>query len=46
MKALLALLATLLLVNTIWTAPEPSALGLGMTALGALVYVVFYRRRR
>jgi APA family basic amino acid/polyamine antiporter len=38
-------LATLLLVNTIWTAPRPSALGLGMTALGALVYTIFYRRR-
>lgn len=38
-------LATLLLVNTIWTAPRPSALGLGMTALGALVYAVRYRRR-
>jgi hypothetical protein len=31
-------LATLLLVNTIWTAPEASSLGLGMTAAGALVY--------
>jgi APA family basic amino acid/polyamine antiporter len=38
-------LATLLLVNTIWTAPKPSALGLGMTALGALVYTIFYRRK-
>ena len=37
------LLATLLLVNTVITAPKPSALGLGMTALGALVFVVFLR---
>ena len=39
------LLATLLLVNTVITAPEPSALGLGMTALGGLVFVVFLRGR-
>ena len=38
-------LATLLLVNTIITAPGPSALGLGMTALGAVVYLVFLRKR-
>jgi APA family basic amino acid/polyamine antiporter len=38
-------LATLLLVNTIITAPGPSALGLGMTALGAGVYEVFLRKR-
>jgi len=38
-------LALLLLVNAIWTAPKPSALGLGMTALGAFVYNVFYRNR-
>src|SRR5262249_22016848 len=31
-------LAILLIANTIWTTPGPSALGLGMTALGALVY--------
>jgi APA family basic amino acid/polyamine antiporter len=36
-------LAILLIVNTIGTSPRPSALGLGMTALGALVYVVFLR---
>jgi APA family basic amino acid/polyamine antiporter len=36
-------LAILLLVNTIWTTPWPSALGLAMTALGAVVYGVFYR---
>jgi APA family basic amino acid/polyamine antiporter len=36
-------LAILLIVNTIWTAPRPSALGLGVTALGAVVYVVFLR---
>lgn len=38
-------LATLLLVNTLINAPKPSALGLGSTALGALVYLVFYRKR-
>jgi APA family basic amino acid/polyamine antiporter len=38
-------LALLLLVNTVFTAPKPSALGLGTTALGALVYGVVYRRR-
>ncbi len=38
-------LATLLLVNTVVTAPGPSALGLGMTALGAIVYLAVYRRR-
>lgn len=37
-------LATLLLVNTVVTAPAPSALGLGMTAVGALVYLGLYRR--
>lgn len=37
-------LALLLLVNAIWTAPKASALGLGMTALGAIVYNIFYRR--
>jgi len=36
-------LATLLLVNTVVTNPKPSALGLAMTALGAVVYVSFYR---
>jgi APA family basic amino acid/polyamine antiporter len=36
-------LAILLIVNTIVSSPRPSALGLGMTALGALVYVVFLR---
>jgi hypothetical protein len=39
------LLATLLLVNTVVTSPKPSALGLGMTALGGLVYVAFLRGR-
>jgi len=37
--------ATLLLVNTIWTSPKPSALGLAMTALGAVVYAVFLRNK-
>jgi APA family basic amino acid/polyamine antiporter len=36
-------LAILLLVNTILTDPGPSVLGLGMTGLGGLVYVVFLR---
>lgn len=39
------LLATLLLVNTVITSPHPSALGLGVTALGALVYLGFLRGR-
>jgi APA family basic amino acid/polyamine antiporter len=38
-------LAILLIVNTIWTTPKPSALGLGATALGGVVYVLFLRRR-
>ena len=36
-------LALLLIANTIWTSPRPSALGLGMTAIGSLVYAVFLR---
>jgi APA family basic amino acid/polyamine antiporter len=39
-------LAALLIVNTVVTSTVPSALGLGMTALGALVYVVFLRGAR
>ncbi len=39
------ILATLLLINTIWTSPKPSALGLGMTALGGIVYLLFLRGR-
>lgn len=38
-------LALLLLVNTLWAAPEASALGLTTTALGALVFAVRYRGR-
>lgn len=38
-------LAILLLVNTIWTTPGPSALGLAMTALGAVVYAAFLRNK-
>jgi APA family basic amino acid/polyamine antiporter len=38
-------LAVLLIVNTIWTTPKPSALGLGMTALGAVVYQWVLRGR-
>ena len=38
-------LALLLLVNAIWAAPHASALGIGATTLGALTYVVVYRRR-
>jgi len=37
-------LAFLLLVNTIWTAPRVSALGLSTTALGMIVYFALYRR--
>ncbi len=37
------LLATLLLVNTFITAPRISIFGASTTALGALVYAVFYR---
>jgi APA family basic amino acid/polyamine antiporter len=35
--------AILLIANTIATSPEPSAYGLGMTALGAAVYAVYLR---
>jgi basic amino acid/polyamine antiporter, APA family len=42
---LFVVVATLLLVNTVRTTFWPSAFGLGMTALGALVYVVFLRGR-
>lgn len=38
-------LAALLIVNTIGTAPGPSALGLGMTGAGAVVYLLFLRGR-
>jgi APA family basic amino acid/polyamine antiporter len=38
-------LALLLLVNAVWTAPLPSALGLGTTAVGAFAFATFYRRR-
>jgi APA family basic amino acid/polyamine antiporter len=36
-------LALLLLVNAIWTAPHASVLGIGVTAVGAAIYVAFYR---
>jgi APA family basic amino acid/polyamine antiporter len=36
-------LAILLIGNTVSTTPGPSALGLGMVALGAVVYAVFLR---
>jgi APA family basic amino acid/polyamine antiporter len=36
-------LAVLLIANTIHSSPQPSALGLAVTAVGALVYVVFLR---
>jgi len=39
------ILATLLLINTVWTSPKPSALGLGMTVLGGIIYLLFLRRR-
>lgn len=38
-------LAGLLLVNTIMTSLEPSLLGLGSTAVGGVVYLVFLRKR-
>lgn len=37
------IIAVLLLVNTVYTKLIPSVIGLGMTALGALVYLVFLR---
>jgi len=39
------LVATLLLVNTVYTTFWPSAVGLAMTAIGATVYLVFLRGR-
>jgi len=36
-------LALLLLVNAVWTAPKPSALGLVVTAIGGIVYATMYR---
>jgi len=36
-------LSILLLVNAVVTAPAISALGLGMTLIGGVVYVAFYR---
>jgi APA family basic amino acid/polyamine antiporter len=39
------LLAILLIGNTIWTSPEPSALGLAVVTVGALVYAVGLRGR-
>ena len=38
-------LSALLLASTVYEKPVISALGLGATALGGLVYAVFYRRR-
>jgi APA family basic amino acid/polyamine antiporter len=38
-------LAMLLIANTIVTSPGPSALGLGMTALGALYYLLALRNK-
>jgi basic amino acid/polyamine antiporter, APA family len=38
-------LALLLLVNAIWAAPHASALGIGTTSVGALIYMAVYRRR-
>jgi APA family basic amino acid/polyamine antiporter len=40
------LLALLLLGNTLWAAPGPSALGLGVGLLGVLAYVLVVRPRR
>jgi len=38
-------LSVLLLASTVYEKPVVSALGLGTTALGGLVFLVFYRRR-
>ncbi len=38
-------LSVLLLVSTVLEKPVVSAIGIGTTVLGALVYLVFYRRR-
>ncbi|CAN5221892.1 hypothetical protein BH11MYX1_BH11MYX1_43270 [soil metagenome] len=38
-------LAILLIINSMWTAPRPAALGLGMTALAAVVYQWRYAQR-
>ncbi len=40
---LFVVVAILLLVNTVYTTLGPSLLGLGVTAAGALVFVMFYR---
>jgi len=40
---LFVIVALLLLVNTVYTTLGPSLLGLGMTALGALVFAIRYR---
>jgi APA family basic amino acid/polyamine antiporter len=40
---LFVIVAVLLLINTVYTTFYPSLLGLVMTALGALVFAVFYR---
>jgi basic amino acid/polyamine antiporter, APA family len=39
-------LSVLLLASTVYEKPVVSTIGLGATALGALVYLVFYRRPR
>jgi basic amino acid/polyamine antiporter, APA family len=38
-------LSTLLLVNTVWTAPRATVLGLATTAVGAVVYLGWLRKR-
>jgi APA family basic amino acid/polyamine antiporter len=38
-------LSALLIGNALWATPRASALGAGATALGAIVYVLFYRVR-
>ena len=38
-------LCVLLLASAVYEKPAVSAIGIGTTALGALVYLIFYRRR-
>jgi uncharacterized membrane protein YeaQ/YmgE (transglycosylase-associated protein family) len=36
-------MSALLIVNTVWAAPRTAVLGLVVTAVGAVVYLVIYR---
>jgi APA family basic amino acid/polyamine antiporter len=44
--ALFVAVSVLLIVNSVWTAPRTSVLGLVVTAAGAAVYLLIYRPRR